>query len=141
MNTTITINAKNHTIEMNKTFAKNAAIFGTEEYRQLQEARRDYPNYRVTTIRQKAGKGEFKGLDYDYMDQYVANHDESGDLMKEYRLLRGLDGDGIAEEYAVIKDWFLNTFPAFEQARKERLELLAKIKRDKEARLAARKAA
>ena len=35
----------------------------------------------------------------------------------------------------------LNTFPAFEQARKERLELLAKIKREKEARLAARKAA
>jgi len=141
MNTTITINAKNHTIEMNKTFAKNAAIFGTDEYKQLQEARRDYPNYRVTTIRQKAGKGEFKGLDYDFMDKYVADHDESGALTAEYRILRGLDGEGIAEDYSVIKDWFLNTFPAFEQARKERLELLAKIKREKEARLAARKAA
>ena len=137
----ITINCKNHTIEMDKTFAKNAVIFGTDEYKQLQEARRDYPNYRVTTIRQKTGKGEFKGLDYDFMDKYVAEHDATGELAKEYRILRGLDEGGVAEEYSVIKDWFLNAFPAFEQARKERLELLDKIKREKEARLAARKAA
>lgn len=97
----ITINTKNHTIEMDKTFAKSAAIFGTDEYKQLQEARRDYPNYRVATVRQKAGKGEFKGLDYPFMEKYIAEHDETGELAKEYHILRGLD-NGVAEDYSVI---------------------------------------
>ena len=80
--TNITINAKNRTIEMNKTFAKAAAIFGSEEYRQLQEARRDYPSYRVITVKQKGAKPEYKGMDYKYMERYIAAHDdENGSII------------------------------------------------------------
>ncbi len=140
--TNITINTKARTIEMNKTFAKAASLFGSEEYRQLQEARRDYPSYRVVTVKQKGtGKADFASLSFDFMDKYIANHDVSDDLKVEYRSLRGLDENGVAVDFQIIKDWFLNIFPEFEQARKERIELLAKIKREKEARLAARKAA
>ena len=139
---TITINTKAHTIEMSKTFAKAASFFGSEEYRQLQEARRDYPSYRVVTAKQKGtGKADFASLSFDFMDKYIANHDVSNDLKAEYRNLRGLDENGVAVDFQIIKDWFLNIFPEFEQTRKERLELLAKIKREKEARLAARKVA
>ena len=140
--TNITINTKARTIEMNKTFAKAASLFGSEEYRQLQEARRDYPSYRVVTVKQKGtGKADFASLSFDFMDKYIANHDVSDDLKAEYRSLRGLDENGVAVDFQIIKDWFLNIFPEFEQARKERIELLAKNKREKEARLAARKAA
>lgn len=41
----LTINAKNHTIEMNKAFTAAASVFGSDEYNQLQTARRDYPTY------------------------------------------------------------------------------------------------
>ena len=143
---TITINAKSRTIEMSNTFAKAASLFGSEEYRQLQEARRDYPNYRVTTIKQKgAGNADFANLSFNYMDKYVKAHANDDDLKAEYRSLRSLDENwkkdenGLAADYQIVKDWFLNTFSEFEQARKERLELLKKIKEKKEARLAARK--
>ena len=37
------INEKKNAIELSKKEAKAAAKFGTTEYKQLQEARRDYP--------------------------------------------------------------------------------------------------
>lgn len=144
--TTITINSKNHSIEMNKTFAKAASIFGTEEYNQLQVARHDYPNYRVTTIKQKgsAVKTDFAKLSYKFMDDYVRSHGEEK-IEAEYRNLRGLnknwekDDKGIPADYPVVKDWFLNTFSEFEQFYTERLALLEKIQNDKKTRLGNRK--
>ena len=50
----MTINFNNHAIEMTKKFAKAAAKFGSEEYKQLQEARHDYPNFKVVTVSRKA---------------------------------------------------------------------------------------
>ena len=52
----IIINAKNHTIEMNKTVSKAASRFGTPEYNELQEVRRAYPTYHVVTVAKKAAK-------------------------------------------------------------------------------------
>ena len=49
MNTGLTINATANTIEMTKEFAKKAKYYGTEEYTQLQKARKDYPTYSVVT--------------------------------------------------------------------------------------------
>ena len=136
----ITINAKNRTIELNKAFTKAASIFGSEEYRQLQEARRDYPNYRVVTLKQKCtSNADFAKLSFSFMDKYIANHDVSDDFKAEYRSLRGLDENGIAADFQTIKDWFLNTFPEFEDFHNERKALLDKIKNEKAARLAARK--
>ena len=146
--TTITINAKNRTIELSKAFAKAASLFGSEEYRQLQEARRDYPNYRVITVKQKgAGKTEFAKMSYAFMDEYVKQHAQNDDIKATYLELRGLDENWKAdkskfsEDHACIKDWFLNNFTEFEEARAKRKALLEKIQKDKEARLAARKKA
>ena len=138
----ITINAKNRTIEMSNTFAKAASVFGSDEYKDLQEARRDYPNYRVITLKQKStGNDSFVKLSFKDMDKYIATHNVSDELKAEYRSLRGLDDNGVAEDYQTIKDWFMNTFPEFEQFHTDRKALLEKIKKEKEARLAARKAA
>ena len=43
--TSIQINHKNNTIEMTKKFYTESCKFGTEEYKMLQEVRRDYPGY------------------------------------------------------------------------------------------------
>ena len=43
----IIINNNARTIEINKTFAAKASIYGSDEYVVLQKARRDYPNYYV----------------------------------------------------------------------------------------------
>ena len=50
----ITVNAANNTIELSKKFAKAACQYGTEEYRMLQEVRRDYPGFEVVQAAKKA---------------------------------------------------------------------------------------
>ncbi len=136
----ITINAKAHTIELSNAFSKAASLFGSEEYRQLQEARRDYPSYRVVTMKQKStGKAEFANLSFDFMDKYIASHNVNDALKAEYDSLRGRDENGVAVDFQIVKDWFLNAFPEFEKFHKERKALLEKIQREKATRLAARK--
>ena len=142
----ITINAKSRTIELSNAFSKAASLFGSEEYRQLQEARRDYPSYRVITRKQKNARKAFStNLRISFMDKYIANHDVSDKLKAEYRTLRGLDENGsrdetvVAADYQTIKDWFLNNFHEFEDYLANRQALLEKIEADKKDRLAARK--
>ena len=49
----MTINFNNNTIELNSTEMKNAMIYGSDTYKDLQAARRDYPNYKVVEIKTK----------------------------------------------------------------------------------------
>ena len=44
---------KKNAIELTKKETKAAAKFGTTEYKQLQEARRDYPTFSVVTVTRK----------------------------------------------------------------------------------------
>lgn len=131
--TTISINSKNHTIEMNKSVAKAASKFGTPEYNELQEVRRAYPTYRVVTVAKKGPKPEYKGLTYEYMEKYIKTHDnEDNSFMSEYLMLRGLDEDGKKIDadsagYTDIKEWFFQSFPAIQKYHADRDALLKKI--------------
>ena len=126
------INQKNQTIEMSKKFAKAAEKFGSEEYKQLQEARRDYPNFRVVTVSRKASgqKESYKGLTYSYMENYIKTHDdEKKTIMTEYEMLRGISAEAqeaLAETcgYTEMKAWFLKKFPAIAEFHKKREMLL-----------------
>lgn len=129
----MTINARSHSIEMTKKFAKAAAKFGSDEYNQLQEARKDYPNYKVVTVSRKTStkKESYKGLTYSYMESYIKAHDdEEKSIMAKYMMLRGLSQEAqevLAEpcSYMEIKEWFLNQFPAIAEFHKKREALLA----------------
>ena len=127
------INERKHTIELNKKEAKAAAKFGTPEYKQLQEARKDYPGFKVVTVTAKvpAKKDFCKGLTYSYMETYIAAHDDAEQsIMAEYLMLRGKTEEAeeaLAESftYQEMKEWFLKKFPAIAAFHKKREELLA----------------
>ena len=129
--TTITLNAKKNTLEVTKKFATAAAKFGTDEYKQLQEVRRDYPTYKVVTISRKAPKPQYKGLTFSYMESYIEAHDdEEKSIMAHYMMLRAKDEESQAVNaesfsYLEIKEWFLKTFPAIRDYHEKRSKLLA----------------
>lgn len=131
-NINITINAKNHTIEMNKTTAAAAAKFGTEAYRMLQEARRDNPGYSVITKAKKTSKPVYKGLTFEYMKKYIEKHDDDEKtIMAEFLMLRAEDetseellADSVS--YYEIKEWFFKKFPEIEAFQKKREAILSK---------------
>lgn len=130
----IIINEIKRTIELTKGFAKKASVFGSEEYRQLQEARRDYPTYRVITVKSASGnkKAGLKGLTYEYMEKYIEMHDdENKSKMAAFKNLRAIDEESeiaYAEacSYQEIKSWFLNEFKEIAEFYAKREELLSK---------------
>lgn len=132
-------------IEMNKTEAKAAGCFNTEEFRELAALRAAYPDFRIVIKAVKA-KDNMKGLDIPFMEKYIASHDdEDGTIMKEFRLLRGLDENGKKLEiiepasYGEMKMWFLSKYPELE--RFDVNAILVKAKAAREAQKAARQAA
>ena len=114
-------------IEMTKMFAAAARKFGTKQYRDLQEARRDYPNFKVVTVTRKATSCQdtYKGLTYKFMEDYIQKHDDAEhSIMDEYLTLRGLTEaakEHLLEPYSYyeMKNWFLKTFPAITEFHKQ----------------------
>ena len=132
--TTITVSARTHSLVLTKSFAAKAAIFGSDEYKMLQEARRDYPGYKVTVgkAKNKEQKNIYAGLDYAYMEKYIAAHDNAEkSIMAEYQMLRGESEEAKAinarsASFLEIRSWFLKTFPAIEAFYTKRAALLTK---------------
>ena len=97
----MTINYSSRTILLTKKFAKAAEKFGSDEYKDFQEARRDNPTFKVVIVARKAAdkKDSYKGLTYEYMEKYIKAHDEDGSIMEEYKMLRGI-GEEAEEAFA-----------------------------------------
>ena len=117
MKNTLTINHSNHTIVMDRTFAKFAVNTMSEEYTHLQQVRRDYPSYTVIQrhIRKNSNKETYKGLTYDYMEDYILTHGTNEERLanfKEYSEMRLIaECHSKAFRYPVIKSWFLDKYP------------------------------
>ena len=138
--TNIIINDKNRTIEISKKFANEAKKYGTEEYRMLQEARKDYPRYKVTVKATAKRADSFKGLNQDYMWNYIKTHDkkdEQGnavDNLSVFYDLTGRDAEGNKKAfsevatYGELKKWFLEQYPEVAMKRETIDKILGKKK-------------
>lgn len=121
-------------IEMTKTEAKAAGKPNTAEYNTLLELMNNFPGYQIEIVKTAAKKVDrFKGLDYDYMKNYIEKHPleievemeegekETKPIMEIFYELRGLDKDGkkigmaAAATYGEIKMWFLTQYPEIEK--------------------------
>ena len=117
MKNTLKINHTNRTIIMDRTFAKYAENTMSEEYAHLQQVRRDYPTYTVLRrqIKSNSNKKTYRGLTYEYMEDYILTHGTSETITKnfaEYNEMRLIaECHGRAFRYPVIKSWFLDHYP------------------------------
>lgn len=109
----IIINEKNKVLEINKAFARAAACFGSDEYNELKEARRDFPIFKVVIkSTSRKSKNSFSGLTYDFMEKYISAHDNSDINLNEYKSKREIGKSVVsAKAYKEIKVWFLEKYP------------------------------
>lgn len=102
---------------MDKAFAKNSSIVGSDEYNLLQDARKAYPEYKVQTRKIKKNKAKecYKGLTYDFMEDYILTHELAetvDEVWNEFsELLLISQCHSTAFRYPVIKRWFLDKYP------------------------------
>ena len=119
MTNVLRIDHVNRKLVMDRTFAKYAAIAGSEEYKQLQESRRDYPEYKVTTrqIKKNPNKECYKGLTYTFMEDYIMAYEPQAtkrDALAYFNRLRTISSAHSEPfRYPVIKKWFLERYPEF----------------------------
>lgn len=124
-------NHKNHTIEMTKKFYKASCKFGTDEYEIVFKMLEKFPAYKpvikTTSNSKKTGtskKACFKGLDYEFMESYIEKHDnDKKEIRAEYDSKREIaKGNRSVNGYAVIKKWFLEKYPEFEEFGKKKTD-------------------
>lgn len=137
----LTVCVATRSIEVSKTFNTRSSCYGTDEYKMLQEVRRDYPGYEVVVVAPrkatKSNKPSYKGLTYEYMEKYISTHDDDGNtIMNEYMFLRAMTDE--AEEacaeacsYQEIKTWFLDKYPAIAKFHETRAQLVEKAQNKK----------
>ena len=72
--------------QVSKTFAKNARIYGTEEYRIWREFKAENPEYVmvVKTIKKNPDKETNKNLTYENMKLYISVQDNAKELLVEF---------------------------------------------------------
>lgn len=107
------------TIEVNTTFAKMMENPFSDEYRLLQELRRDYPAYSVSRrqISKNTSQEHYKGLTYEYMEWYIRKYGPKDENMLKALLHEFEHQKDIAschsksKRYPVVKNWFLGKFP------------------------------
>ena len=112
--TALRINHKAQTIELTKAFAKDAERFGSKSYKELNEARHEFPTYDIAILRQKA-KDSHKGLNLDYMKKYIDDHDETGKIKEIFEECTTTKKDKLSLvdgiSFLDLRDWFFVQFP------------------------------
>ncbi len=117
MKNVLKVNHEERTIVMDRTFAKLVENTRSDEYAHLQQVRKDYPDFKVVTktIKRNPEKETYKGLTYEYMEDYILRHETEENalaIIKEFNELRTISKchkQGL--RYPTIKRWFLKKYP------------------------------
>ena len=137
----MTINFNRGTIELTSTEMKDAMKYGSDTYKTLQDARRDYPTFKTVEIKAKKSRNDFSGLTRKSISDYVEKH--GTDEQKErfaFINKRTIDEDGAYCEplpFFQIKAWFLNEFPELKAERKAYRDKVQAILDEAKAKVAA----
>ncbi len=117
MANTLKINFTNHTIIMDRTFAKLVQDTSSPKYARLQAVRQDYPTFNVIqrSIRKNSDKKTYSGLTYEYMENYIMSHgteEKRHSNLRKYAEMRNIaECQGKRYRYPVIRTWFLDEYP------------------------------
>ena len=104
----ITISYEKKTIEITKAFAKKASEYGTIAYNELSKVRREFPSFDIVVVTPKTSNANtLKGMDCDFMEEYIQKQANADELMESFKKLRA------KLSYAEIKQWFIEQFPVF----------------------------
>ena len=110
---TIRVDVVTARIYVSSAFRKACADISSDEYKLLQDVRKDNPTFTVEErkIKTNPNKESYRGLTYGYMERYIALHDgEQSKAMEEYKEMR-LIAECHSISFPKIRDWFLEKYP------------------------------
>ncbi len=129
-------NLMNRTIEMTKNEAKAAGRITSDKYAELKEYQEAYPTFTIKIVETPKRKSQFKGLNYKYMEKYIANckRENKDEIMKKFNELRGIENANRDEfektevaSYRKVQTWFLKTFPEIKEFKENQSKRIDEI--------------
>lgn len=113
-----TIDFATNTLYMNYKFASAATKFGTDEYKRLQDIRKDFPNIKIVT---RAGRkmttcNVNKRLTYANMERYISVQNNADKLMYAFVIAKE-ESKKNPSPYAFVRNWFINQFPNYQECK------------------------
>ena len=102
-----------------KSFAKNARIFGTTEYKMWRAIKADCPNAEMVTKTIKKNpnkKVETKNMKYKHMANFIRQQENADKLMAEFKKQIELSKVQ-TNPYRCVLAWFLQTFENYDNYR------------------------
>lgn len=128
-------------IEMTKTEAAAAGMLNSDKFNELKTLREMFPAFQIKIVKNMTKKVDhFKGLTYEYMENYIKDNKES--LLSTFYTLCGRDEEGnkaklaAAASYGEVRMWFLTEFPEIEQMSADVNEIIKNARASRAARKA-----
>ena len=103
------IDFANNTIVASKTTLKKASIPNSAEYKALMKLTKQNPTFTVVEkeIKKAEGKNTYKGLNDDFIKQYISIQTNAKTLDEQYKKAAEMG------KFPLVRKWFLNTFKNF----------------------------
>ena len=102
--------------QVTRSFAKQARIFGTPEYKEWRAYCQDFPNAEmvIKTIRRNTGKRTYKNLTYANMERFLTVQPNSKALIEEFNKQKAASSIQ-QNRYRAVLAWFLSKFPRYDE--------------------------
>lgn len=113
------VNENKCRIEMTKEFAKKAQFYGTDEYKDLQNVKKDYPNFKVMTVATK-NTNKYRGLTIDGMKAVIEKYGTDEQKAKFHEFLADDEFSkalGLKKaSVSTIAKWFMSEMNTLKEA-------------------------
>lgn len=103
----------NKTIVITKKFAQKIGNPLSKEFTAFMELREKLSDFEVVVkaTAKRTKRETLKGLNYSFMEQYIARHDDES-VMSEFKRMTVKNEDNLAtKSYGEVKAWFLQQYP------------------------------
>ena len=113
--TTIKVNVLEKEITMTNTTAKKASSINTDEYNQLLQATRDFPNFTIKIIAPKMKKDSSRGLTVALMENLIeVMAKDSEKAIKEFEAVKKCY-EGTNFHFSKLKAHFISQYPEWRE--------------------------
>lgn len=127
----IKVDFEKRAIIMTRKFAEVASNPYSQEAEILRETIASFPTFKVQrhTIEQKKGRECYKGLNYEWMREYIKTHDENAETaLAEFEEMIYLS-TAHSKRYPIIKRWFLNKYDEVRLYGMDAIEVADKVEK------------
>jgi len=115
MKTLIKINPVTSEITMSKATAQKASYIGTDEYNQLLQVKKDFPDFKVKVLSPKGKENSNKGLTIELMEKLIkAMTNNNQDAVKGFEAVKDTY-KGTSFHFSKPKEFFLIEYPDWKE--------------------------